>query len=612
MRRHHYLFNSKNDLHKLSVKDFFRFLQRIKFSPLMWFVSITVSILVPVITNGATYFVGYIIDSRFTHIDFVNFDYKTFAILIFLLSLMYILHKCLKIAQNRIFYSAVLKLSYELLLESYLKIQKMPISYFDSKKTGDIMSLLTNDIVNITQALLNFFSEMINITLEFTFVFVLMFIYSPILASVAIGLMLISLTIMYLIIRKNQRFFIQQQYAFGDFQGYLEEVFDAFALIRLTKQQEKISKNFDAYNKALVKPNLKSAKRNILTYPLSQFMKHINILIIIALGSYLILNNINSGGIQQLTPGLLVTFTIYINNVSNTIIQILDLISSVQQGLSSIYRLQQLLNQKLPVNQDELNELDYKQGLVEFRDVAFGYNGSTTELAVENINFKILPGQTVALVGHTGSGKTTIAKLLAKFYVPTKGQIFIDEQEVQSIKDDSWRKHIDMVLQDTYIFNATLRDNLRLFNENITDEEIYNKVDQITGRSFIDPMPQQLDTMLESNASNLSHGQKQLISIIRSLISNHPITILDEATSSIDTITEAQIQKTMDFLIENRSCLIIAHRLSTIVNADLILVVDHGKIIERGTHSELMELNGKYAQLYKIGFKETLSENGSN
>ncbi|WP_081840310.1 ABC transporter ATP-binding protein [Mycoplasmopsis columbina] len=604
MSRYKNLYNSTSK-EKLSFRNFFKFLKRVKIKKITWFFLIILAFLIALLPNISTFLVGYITDKFLgVNFDVEHFEMEQFVLFIVIISLLVIFMQLGRILQGRILNKAIIKMIYELRIETYKKIQNMPLKYFDSKKTGDIMSSLTNDINNIMTALLDMMSSILVSFFQFVISFVIMFIYAPSLGAITLFFVPISLLVFYGLVKNNQKHFIKQQETIANFQGYLEEIIDAIPLIRLNGQQEKVTKLFDKYNKDLIKPEYSISKRISLTFPFSHFMRYLITLVVVAIGIVFLHKNIPTGGIKPLSVGLLITFSIFITNINNLVAQTLEILNSIQLGFGSIVRVQRTLDIKLEFNQSELKDLNYKQGLIEFKDVSFAYAGNENKLILNKINFTIEPGKTVALVGSTGAGKTTIAKLLNKFYLPTSGQVLIDQQSSLEIKDSSWRSKIDMILQDTYIFNASLRENLRLFDERISDEFIYKKVDEIIGRDFIDEMPKGLETQLESNAKNLSHGQKQLISIIRSLITNRPITILDEATSSIDTVTEKRIQKSMDFLIQNRSSLVIAHRLSTIKNADLILLIENGEIIERGTHQELINFNGKYKKLYEIGFDE--------
>lgn len=604
MSRYKNLYNSTSK-EKLSFRNFFKFLKRVKIKKITWFFLIILAFLIALFPNVSTFLVGYITDKFLgVNFDVEHFEMEQFVLFIVIISLLVIFMQLGRILQGRILNKAIIKMIYELRIETYKKIQNMPLKYFDSKKTGDIMSYLTNDINNIMTALLDMMSSILVSFFQFVISFVIMFIYAPSLGAITLFFVPISLLVFYGLVKNNQKHFIKQQETIANFQGYLEEIIDAIPLIRLNGQQEKVTKLFDKYNKDLIKPEYSISKRISLTFPFSHFMRYLITLVVVAIGIVFLHKNIPTGGIKPLSVGLLITFSIFITNINNLVAQTLEILNSIQLGFGSIVRVQRTLDIKLEFNQSELKDLNYKQGLIEFKNVSFAYAGNENKLILNKINFTIEPGKTVALVGSTGAGKTTIAKLLNKFYLPTSGQVLIDQQSSLEIKDSSWRSKIDMILQDTYIFNASLRENLRLFDERISDEFIYKKVDEIIGRDFIDEMPKGLETQLESNAKNLSHGQKQLISIIRSLITNRPITILDEATSSIDTVTEKRIQKSMDFLIQNRSSLVIAHRLSTIKNADLILLIENGEIIERGTHQELINFNGKYKKLYEIGFDE--------
>ncbi|KKB26862.1 Multidrug resistance ABC transporter [Mycoplasmopsis meleagridis] len=594
---------SKNE-EKLKLKELLKFLKRLNFNFLNWLILIIIGALIPLSSILASFLIGYIVDSFFNNLTFDsnNFEYKKFILYVSLLALCYVIFKFLTIVQRRKNNRAVVELIFKLRIELYEKIQSMPISYFDNQKIGNLMSTLTNDVNNILQSLIDMLSNFLIMIFQFFIIFIIMFLYAPILASIAIVSIPLSTYILYLFIKNNQKYFIKQQNSLADFNAFLEEIINAIPLIRLHNQEEEIIQRFEKFNRALIEPDYKSARNISFTFPFLNFAKFINLLVIISVGVVLIFNNINIG-IKPLTTGLLITFSIYIMNLGDNISQILEITNNIQLGLGGITRVNKILN--LEENKDKyLKELDYKEGIIEFNNVNFYYPANSNKQVLHNINFKIEKGQTIALVGKTGSGKTTIAKLLSKFYLPSSGTITIDNQNSADINENSWRKYINTIMQDVYIFNASLRDNLTLFNKDIDDIELKKIISDVIGDEFINDLPNGLDTILESNAKNISQGQKQLISIIRALINATPIIILDEATSDIDTITEIKIKKMMDYLINNCSSLVIAHRLSTVVNADKILVIDEGKIIEQGSHEELMKLNGYYKYLYTTGFPD--------
>ncbi|MGY5139631.1 ABC transporter ATP-binding protein [Mycoplasmopsis gallinarum] len=606
MARHGFqtLFAKNNNYKKLTFKDFFNFLKKIELNKSKWILIIILSAFVPIFANIAIILIGKITDTFFNPISFNknNFNYWLFFGFLGFFIICIFLQKFLTTIQRLILNRAIINTGYKLRVDLYKKIQKLPLNYFDNHQTGDLMSALTNDINNITDAMVSMLGQLSLIFFQFLLTFTLMFLYAPILGLIALILIPSSTLVIILLIKNNQKYFFNQQKELGHFNGFLEEYLEIQPLVYVHQQQDKILKKFQKYNNNLVPNDLKSSSNMAFTFPWFHFCRFFNLLVIISIGALFIINEIPSYGITALTFGTLISFSIYITNVSENLSKILEIANTIQQGLGSIARVNEILELPEIENQKTLKNLNFIKGEIEFKNVSFAYPSNPDKLILKNVSFKIKSGESLALVGKTGCGKSTIAKLLSKFYLPTSGDILIDGQSIYEIKDKSWRSHIDMILQDTYIFNESVINNLLIANPDLQKSELTKILKYTSTENLINNLPNGLDTILESNGKNLSQGQKQLFTILRSIVSSREITIFDEATSDIDTISEMHIQKAIDYLFKQKTTIVIAHRLSTIVECDQILLIDNGQIIEQGNHQELLKLNGKYANLYAIGF----------
>ena len=599
-------FADRNTLKGVSIKVFFKFFKHFKISKAIWAFIILAGLFIALATNMASWLMGFIMDKFFNSAKFdpSTFEYKEYIILIVTLLLVYIMQKILIAFQRYALGKIIVKLGSDLRLQAYRKIQAMEMSFYDDEKTGDLMSALTNDMQNITMAMETSITLGLTAIYNFIIIFFLMFLYAPILGAIALVLIPLSAVIIFTMVLKNQKYYIKQQDQLGKFTGYLEEMIDALPLVNMHQQKDAIAQEFDKYNRDLTKPEMQAKNRMNFTWPVHHLIRNINLLIIVGLGAFFNMKGIPSYGIKPLTFGTITAFSMYIYSASENIMDLLDVINNIQQGIGSIVRIEKILALTLAIDESKLNELIYKQGEIEFKNVCFAYPNKPEKEVLHNISFKIPSGKSLALVGKTGCGKTTIAKLLSKFYLPTSGDILIDGQSIFNIKQQSWRDHIDTILQETYIFKDTVENNLKCIKDGLTLEDVKRVAAQASSNTFIEKLDKQYDTILDNNGDNLSGGQKQLIAITRALLSGSQITILDEATSDIDTMSELQVQKAMKIVMANRTMLMIAHRLSTIKNADHIILIDNGRIIEEGTHKSLMAKKSRYATLYEHGFDE--------
>lgn len=477
------------------------------------------------------------------------------------------------------------------------KINRLPLKFFDSHETGDILSRLTNDVdtmsFNLSQSLVSLIS---NLTL-FLGSLVMMFYTNYIMALTAIGASLFGFLFMFIMLSKSQKYFTRKQKELGDLNGYIEEMYSGYIVTKTCNGEKETKKEFDKLNNGLYKSNMMSQFLSGMMGPFMGFISNFGYVAVCVVGALLVSKN-------TITFGVIVAFMIYIRLFTNPLNQIAQAMTSMQSTAAASERVFEFLEEKEMSTQKHITKkLDKRiaRGEIVFDHVKFGYDEDKT--IIKDFSAKVKPGEKVAIVGPTGAGKTTMVNLLMKFYEINSGNITIDGVSINDLTRENIHELFCMVLQDTWLFEGTVRDNIRYNNLKVTDEEIM-KVCKIVGVDhFIKSLPHGLDSMIEDNES-ISSGQKQLFTIARGMIEDSPFLILDEATSNVDTRTEELVQKAMDKLTVGRTSFIIAHRLSTIKNADLILVMKDGNIVETGNHKELMKQNGFYAELYNSQFEK--------
>ncbi len=476
------------------------------------------------------------------------------------------------------------------------KINKLPLRYFDSHEAGDILSRVTNDVDTIAQNLNNSLATLVtSITLFLGSIF-MMFVTNWIMAITAILSSLLGFVLMFLILGKSQKYFLMRQTELGNLNGYIEEIYSGHNVVKAYNGSEQAIVEFSELNKKLYDANRKSVFLSGLMQPIMGFVGNFGYVAVCIVGALLVLND-------NITFGVIVAFMIYVRLFTNPLSQIAQALTNLQSTAAASERVYEFLDE------EEMSEEDAKvhlhrhkvKGNIEFKNVKFGYSDNRT--IIKNFNAKASPGQKIAIVGPTGAGKTTMVNLLMKFYDIKDGEILIDGISTKELTRENIHKLFIMVLQDTWLFEGTIRDNIKFNQENITDEEIWEACKTVGVDHFIKTLPGGLNAELGDNDS-ISSGQKQLLTIARGMIEDAPFLILDEATSNVDTRTEELVQKAMDKLMEGRTSFIIAHRLSTIKNADLILVMNEGNIIEQGNHEELLKKKGFYADLYNSQFQK--------
>lgn len=475
------------------------------------------------------------------------------------------------------------------------KINRLPLRYFDSTSYGDILSRVTNDVDSIAQTLNQSVGNLVSaITLFFGSLF-MMFITNAWMAITAILSTVIGFILMMFIMSKSQKYFIRQQRDLGLMNGHVEEIYSGHNIVKVYNDEAKAKAKFDEINEDLYESVWRSQFLSGLMMPLMSFIGNFGYVAVCIVGASLAMNEV-------ITFGVIVAFMVYIRLFTQPLSQIAQAMTSLQQTAAASERIFEFLEEpEMQQENGKINDFTVSKGEVEFKHVHFGYHADRT--IINDFSVTTKPGQKVAIVGPTGAGKTTMVNLLMKFYEANSGEILIDGMPINQLTRHNVHDLFGMVLQDTWIFEGTIRENIVYSMKNVSDEEVEKACKAVGIHHFIKTLPKGYETILNDKA-NLSAGQKQLITIARAMVENAPLLILDEATSSVDTRTEILIQEAMDKLMRGRTSFVIAHRLSTIKNANLILVMNHGDIIESGTHEQLMKQNGFYAELYNSQFEK--------
>lgn len=534
--------------------------------------STTISVIIP-------YIIGYIIDNINKNIIYII----TFLIIIYIISF------TLNIIVNRIIINSVEDTIYKIRKDTFNHLEKLPISYFDKNDKGNIMSILTNDIDKINECLSEVITTIISSIITIIGVTFIMFYMNVTLSIIVI----LSVPLFFIIVarmsKKMNEYFNSVQETLGELSANTEEIVSNIKTIKSLNKEKYFINKFDNINKKYRDNSIKSSIYSYLILPINLIINNLSNIIIIGVGAILVVKN-------SITIGKIVSFLSYASMFRNPINDISSLIGTLGEAMAGFKRINNVLEEKIEENGTIKNDI---KGNIEFKNVYFKYD---KKYILNNISFKLNKNENIAIVGETGSGKTTIISLIEKFYKINKGNIFIDDININDIDKSTLRNSIGLVLQDTYLFKGTIMENIK-YGHKISDEEVIKICVDMNANKFIEKLPNGYYTEIEENANNLSIGEKQLLSIVRCIIKNPKIVILDEATSEVDVKTEKYIYDGIKKILKNRTSIVIAHRLSTIKNSDNILVLANGKIKEMGNHKDLINKKGTYYNMYMKQFK---------
>ncbi len=524
----------------------------------------------------------------------INFD-KIGQILIITL-ILYIVSTIFSYIEGIVMAKITSKTSYRMRKEISEKINRLPMKYFDKKTNGEILSIVTNDVDTLSQSLNQCGSQIITSIVTIVGILYMMFTISVPMTLLSILILPICLVLVGNVFKHSQKHFLNNQKYLGNVNGCVEEMYSGHSVVKVFNAEEKMIDDFEKYNEKLYESSWKSQFISGLMHPIMTFVGNLGYVMVALVGGYYAMKG-------KITVGNIQSFIQYNKQFTQPIAQIAQISNMIQSMIAAAERIFEFLEEEEEVyNKSNPIPIESIKGSVEFKNVKFGYDED--KIVINDFSAKVKQGQKIAIVGPTGAGKTTMVKLLMRFYNVNDGEILIDGININKFKRKELRKIFGMVLQDTWLFNGTIMENLRYGRLDATDDEVIEAAKSAYVHHFIQTLPDGYNMELNEETNNISNGQKQLLTIARAILANPKILILDEATSSVDTRTEILIQKAMDKLMEGRTSFIIAHRLSTIKNADLILVMKDGDIVETGSHKELLAKNGFYASLYNSQFEE--------
>ncbi|MDK0736154.1 ABC transporter ATP-binding protein [Clostridium perfringens] len=555
------------------------------------------SIVGPKILGKATTKIFEGLVQKITGVPDASIDFGYIGNIAMILVALYLVSSLFGIIQSFIMSGVAQKVSYNLRKQISEKMDTLPLNYFDTRTNGEVLSRITNDVDTVNQTLNQSLSQIITSVVTLIGVLIMMFSISWIMTLATFIILPVSMVLISLVVKKSQKYFKSQQEYLGHLNGQVEEVYGGHNIMKAFNREEASTKDFDELNNTLYKSAWKSQFLSGMMMPIMSFVGNLGYVLVSILGGWLTIKSV-------ITVGDIQAFIQYVRSFNQPIAQMAQVANIMQSTAAAAERVFEFLDEKDEVK-DPFNSVDPSEirGEVEFEDVHFGYNPD--KIIINDFSVDVKPGQKVAIVGPTGAGKTTIVKLLMRFYDINSGSIKIDGHDIRDFKRADLRNLFGMVLQDTWLFNGTIMENLRYGRLDATDAEVKEAAKAAHVDHFVKTLPDGYNMVLNEEASNISQGQKQLLTIARAFLKDPKLLILDEATSSVDTRTELLIQKAMEKLMEGRTSFIIAHRLSTIRDADLILVMKDGDIVEQGNHEELLEKGGFYSSLYNSQFEQS-------
>ncbi|MGU8660189.1 ABC transporter ATP-binding protein [Clostridium perfringens] len=555
------------------------------------------SIVGPKILGKATTKIFEGLVQKITGVPDASIDFGYIGNIAMILVALYLVSSLFGIIQSFIMSGVAQKVSYNLRKQISEKMDTLPFNYFDTRTNGEVLSRITNDVDTVNQTLNQSLSQIITSVVTLIGVLIMMFSISWIMTLATFIILPVSMVLISLVVKKSQKYFKSQQEYLGHLNGQVEEVYGGHNIMKAFNREEASTKDFDELNNTLYKSAWKSQFLSGMMMPIMSFVGNLGYVLVSILGGWLTIKSV-------ITVGDIQAFIQYVRSFNQPISQMAQVANIMQSTAAAAERVFEFLDEEDEVK-DPVNSVDPSEirGEVEFEDVHFGYNED--KIIINDFSVDVKPGQKVAIVGPTGAGKTTIVKLLMRFYDINSGSIKIDGHDIRDFKRADLRNLFGMVLQDTWLFNGTIMENLRYGRLDATDAEVKEAAKAAHVDHFVKTLPDGYNMVLNEEASNISQGQKQLLTIARAFLKDPKLLILDEATSSVDTRTELLIQKAMEKLMEGRTSFIIAHRLSTIRDADLILVMKDGDIVEQGNHEELLEKGGFYSSLYNSQFEQS-------
>lgn len=532
--------------------------------------------------------------NQLKHQPIPGFDFDYIGKILLLMMALYLLSALFSYAMAYIMSSVSQETVYNMRNDVKEKLDRLPLKYFDQRTHGEILSRVTNDMDNIANTLQQSLTQLITSLVTVVGIFVMMLSISPLMTLIAFFTLPASVALTLLVTKYSQKYFAQQQKYLGELNGHVEEMYSGHKIVKVFGHESDSVEKFEAINDRLYQVGWKAQFMSGIIFPALNFVNNIGYVLVCVVGGILVARKvIEIGDIQA--------FIQYMRQFTQPIVQVANIANVLQSTVASAERVFEILDEEeqLP-DQENATVIPFPQGRVRFEHVDFGYREDAP--LMEDLNIQVAAGQTVAIVGPTGAGKTTLVNLIMRFYEVQGGRITVDEVDIKEMRRSDLRSMFGMVLQDTWLFNGTIRDNIAYGREGATAEDVIGAARAAHAHHFIMTLPEGYDTVLNEEASNISQGQKQLLTIARAILADPPILILDEATSNVDTRTEVLIQKAMAHLMEGRTSFVIAHRLSTIRDADLILVMNHGAIVEQGSHKELLDKGRFYAELYNSQF----------